>query len=116
MLTDSRIDKSLLQDIIQQKFGIRVVNFTLVPKWEAARGCIIESSNHKSFFLRIYWDDRIPDSAFRFAHDLFARAGIVNIAHPIATIHGQMRIQVRDFQIALFDWIAGKTAQEHKLN
>src|SRR3989449_1548362 len=115
MLTESKIDKSLLKDVIQKKFGISVVNFTLVPKWEAARGYIIENSNHKSFFLKIYWDDKTPDSAFRFADDLFSRAGIVNIAHPIPTSHGQMRIQIRDFQIALFDWISGKTAQEHKL-
>jgi len=115
MLTESNIDKSLLKDVIKEKFGIGIIDFTLFPKWEAARGYMIESSNHKSFFLKIYWDDKIPDSAFRFAHDLFTRAGIVNIAHPIATIHGQMRIQVRDFQIALFDWIRGKTAQEHKL-
>src|SRR6266702_507575 len=115
MLTESNIDKSLLKDVIQQKFGITVVNFALVPKWEAARGYIIESSDHKSFFLKIYWDDKIPDSAFKFADDLFGRAGIVNIAHPIPTSHGQMRIQVRDFQIALFDWISGKTAQDHKL-
>src|SRR2546425_3351412 len=115
MLTESNIDKSLLKDVIQEKFGIRIVNFTLVPRWEAARGYIIESSNRESFFLKIYWDDKIPDSAFRFAHDLFARAGIVNIAHPIPTSHGQMRIQIRDFQIALFDWISGKTAQERKL-
>jgi len=115
MMTESRIDKSLLNEVIQEQFGIRVVNFTLVPKWEAARGCMIESSNHKSFFLKIYWDDKVPDSAFRFADDLFARAGIVNIAHPIPTTHGQMRIQIRDFQIALFDWISGRTAQERKL-
>jgi len=115
MLTESKIDKSLLKDVIQKKFGISVVNFTLVPKWEAARGYIIESSNHKSFFLKIYWDDKTTDSAFRFADDLFSRAGIVNIAHPIPTSQGQMRIQIRDFQIALFDWISGKTAQEHKL-
>jgi len=105
----------LLNDVIREKFGIRVVSFTLVPKWEAARGYIVESSNHKSFFLKIYWDDKIPDSAFRFADDLFARAGIVNIAHPIPTSHGQMRIHIRGFQIALFDWISGRTAEEHKL-
>src|SRR2546422_4255373 len=115
MLTESNVDKPLLKDVIQEKFGINVVNFTLVPKWNAARGYIIESSNHKSFFLKIYWDDKIPDSAFRFADDLFAEAGIVNIAHPIPTSHGQMRIHIRDFQIALFDWTSGKTAQEHKL-
>ncbi len=115
MLTESSIDKSLLKDVIQETFGIGIIDFTLVPKWEAARGYIIESSNHKSFFLKIYWDDKIPDSAFRFADDLFARAGIVNIAHPIPTSHGQMRIHIRDFQIALFDWISGRTAEEHKL-
>src|SRR2546425_1354463 len=115
MLAESNIDESLLKDVIRDKFGIRLVNLTLVPKWEAARGYMIESSNHKSFFLKIYWDDKIPDSAFMFADDLFARAGIVNIAHPIPTSHGQMRIQIRDLQIALFDWISGETAQEHKL-
>ncbi len=115
MLTESNIDKSLLKDVIQEKFGIGIIDFTLFPKWEAARGYMIESSNHKSFFLKIYWDDKIPDSAFRFADDLFARAGIVNIAHPIPTSHGQMRIHIRDFQIALFDWISGRTAEEHKL-
>src|SRR3989475_9906116 len=115
MLAESNIDESLLKDVIRDKFGIRLVNLALVPKWETARGYMIESSNHKSFFLKIYWDDKISDSAFRFADDLFAKAGIANIAHPILTSHGQMRIQIRDFQIALFDWISGKTAQEHKL-
>src|SRR2546422_7204113 len=100
MLAESNIDESFLKDVIREKFGIRLVNLTLVPKWEAARGYMIESSNHKSFFLKIYWDDKISDSAFRFADDLFAKAGIANIAHPILTSHGQMRIQIRDFQIA----------------
>jgi len=115
MLTESKIDKSLLKKVIQEKFGISVINVTLVPKWEAARGYVIESSNHKSFFLKIYWDDKIPDSAFRFADDLFAEAGTVNIAHPIPTSHGQMRVHIHDFQIALFDWISGRTAEEDKL-
>src|SRR2546427_1275081 len=115
MLAESNIDESFLKDVIREKFGIRLVNLALVPKWETARGYMIESSNHKSFFLKIYWDNKIPDSAFMFADDLFAKAGIANIAHTILTSHSQMRIQIRDFQIALFDWISGKTAQEHKL-
>ncbi len=101
MLAESNIDKSLLKDAIREKFGIRLVNLTLVPKWEAARGYMIESSNHKSFFLKIYWDNKIPDSAFTFADDLFAKAGITNIAHPILTSHSQMRIQIRDFQMRI---------------
>jgi spectinomycin phosphotransferase len=76
---------------------------------------MIESFDHKNLFLKIYSDDNIPDSAFTFAHDLFAKVGIRNIAHPIATSNGQMRIRVGDFHIALFNWISGKTAQEHKL-
>src|SRR3989441_10454053 len=115
MLAESNIDESLLKDVIRDKFGIRLVNLTLVPKWEAARGYMIESSNHKSFFLKVYWDNKIPDSGFMLADDLFAKARIANIAHPILTTHSQMRIPIRDFQIALFDWISGKTAQEHKL-
>jgi len=81
----------------------------------AVRGYMIEGSNHEHFFLKIYSDDNIPDSAFTFAYDLFAKAGVRNIAHPIPTGHGQMRIQIGDFQIALFSLIPGKTAQEQKL-
>jgi len=115
MLTESEIDKSRLKRVVQDKFGFGVINFTLVPRWEAVRGYMIESSNHEHFFLKIYSNDNIPDSAFRFAYDLFAKAGIRNITHPIPTGHGQMRIQIGDFQIALFNLIPGKTAQEQKL-
>jgi len=115
MLTESKIDKSLLKKVVQERFGISVINFTLVPRWGAVRGYMIESSNHEHFFLKIYSDDNIPDSAFRFAYDLFAKAGVRNIAHPISTSRGQMRIQIGDFQIALFNLIRGKTAQERKL-
>jgi len=44
MLAESNIDESFLKDVIREKFGIRLVNLTLVPKWEAARGYMIESS------------------------------------------------------------------------
>src|SRR5712692_1908034 len=115
MLTESKIDKLLLKTVIQEKFGISVVDLTLVPRGGAARAYIIESSNHTNFFLKIYSDDNIPDSAFRFAYDLFAKVGIRNITHPIATSYGQMRIKVGDFYVALFNLISGKTVQEHKL-
>src|SRR6267143_1019024 len=115
MLTDSKIDKSLLKKVIQENFGISVINLTLVTRWEAARGYIIESSDHKTLFLKIYSDDTIPDSAFSFACDLFVKVGIRNIAHPIAASSGQMRVQIGDFHAALFGWMSGRTAQEHKL-
>ncbi len=115
MLTESKIDKLLLGKVIQETFGISVINLTLVPRGEFVRAYIIESSNRTNFFLKIYSNDNVPDSAFRFAYDLFAKAGIRNIAHPIATSYGQMRIHVGDFQIALFNLINGKTAQERKL-
>ena len=115
MLSESKIDKSLLKKVIQEKFGISVISLTLIPKWETARACIVESSKHTNFFLKIYSDATIPDSAFRFAHDLYAKAGITNITHPIATSNGQMRIQLGDFHIALFDLISGTTAEQHKL-
>ncbi len=114
MLTESKIDKSLLKKVVQEKFGISVTNLTLVPKWEVARAYVIESSNHQHFFLKIYSDDNVPDSAFRFAYDLFAKVGIRNIAHPIPTIYGQMRIRIGGFHVALFNLISGRTAQEHK--
>jgi spectinomycin phosphotransferase len=115
MLTDSKTDKSLLEKLVQESFGISVINLTLVTRWEAARGYMIESSDHKTFFLKIYSDDNIPDSAFMFACDLFAKVGIRNIAHPVATSYGQMRIPIGDFHVALFDWVSGRTAQEQKL-
>src|SRR2546425_7084153 len=115
MPTESKIDKSLLKKVVQEKFGISVIKFTLVPRWRAVRAYIVESSKHANFFLKIYSDNKIPDSAFRFAHDLYAKAGITNIAHPIPTSQGQIRIQIGDFQVTLFNWISGRTAQEHKL-
>jgi spectinomycin phosphotransferase len=114
-LTESKIDKSLLKRVIQENFGISVISLTLVPKWEAARACIVESSKHTNFFLKIYLDDSIPDSAFWFAHDLYAKAGITNITHPVATSSGRMRMQLGDFHIALFDLISGTTAEQQKL-
>ncbi len=114
-MTESKIDALLLKRVIQEKFGINVISLTLVPKWETARACIVESSDHAHFFLKIYSDDSIPDSAFRFAHDLYAKAGITTITHPLATINGQMRIQLGGFHIALFDLISGTTAEQHKL-
>jgi spectinomycin phosphotransferase len=116
MLTDSKIDKSLLKKVINEKFGIRVFSFKLVPKWEAPRAYITEASSQTTFFLKIYSDDSIPDSAFRFAHDLYAKAGITNITRSIPTSNGQMRIQIGGVQTAaLFSLISGKTAEEQKL-
>jgi len=115
MLTESNVDKSLLKKVIQENFGISVISLTLVPKWETARACIVETSKHANFFLKIYSDDSVPDSAFRFAHDLYAKAGITNITHPVATNNGQMRTQIGDFHIALFDLISGTTAEQHEL-
>jgi spectinomycin phosphotransferase len=114
MSTESSIDKSLLQKVVQDKFGISVISLTPVPRWEAVRAYIVETSNHEHFFLKIY-PDKIPDSAFRFAYDLFAKARIRNITHPIPTSNGQMRVEIGDFHIALFNLISGRTAEEQKL-
>jgi spectinomycin phosphotransferase len=116
MLTESKIDKSLLKKVIQEKFGISVISLTPVPKWKPVRAYVVESPKHTNFFLKIYSDDSIPDSAFRFAHDLYAKAGITNITHPVATSNGQMRIQLGDTHIALFDLISGTTAEQHNLS
>ena len=115
MLTESRINKSLLKVVLQEKFGISVTNFTLVPRWEAVRAYVVEGSNQEKFFLKIYADNHVPDSAFRFANDLFTKAGVRNVAHPITTGKGQIRIQIGHFHIALFSLISGKTAEEQKL-
>jgi spectinomycin phosphotransferase len=115
MLTESKMDKSLLKKVIREKFGINVISLTLVPRWGTVRAYVVESSKHTNFFLKIYSDDSIPDSAFRFAHDLYAKAGITNITHPVATSNGQMRTQLGDFLIALFDLVSGTTAEQHKL-
>ncbi len=115
MLIESKIDESLLKRVIQEKFGISVISMTFIPKWETARACIVGSSKHTNFFVKIYSDNSIPDSAFRFAHDLYAKAGVTNITHPVATSSGQMRIQLGDFHIAIFDLISGTTAEQHKL-
>lgn len=115
VLTESKIDKTLLKKVIHEKFGISIICLTLVPKWGTGRAYVVESSKHANFFLKIYSDNSIPDSAFRFAHDLYAKAGITKITHPVATSDGQMRIQFGDFHIALFDLISGTTAEQHKL-
>ena len=114
-MTEPKIDTSLLKRVIQEKFGISVIGLTLVRKWETVRACIVESSTHTNFFLKIYLDDSIPESAFRFAHDLYSEAGITSITHPVATSNGQMRIQVGGFHIALFDLISGTTSEQRKL-
>lgn len=115
MLTESKIDKSVLKTVILKKLGIRIINFTLVPRWEAVRAYIVEGSDHEKFFLKMYRDNSVPDSAFRFSYDLFAKAGIWNIAHPIPSSNGQIHLQIGDFHIALFNLISGKTAEEQKL-
>ena len=85
MPTESERDKSLLKRVIEEEFGIGISSMTLVPKVKATRGYLIEGLDHKRFFLKIYTNDNIPDSAFRFAYDLFYKVGIANVVHPVTS-------------------------------
>src|SRR5437899_3851705 len=116
MPTESEIDNSLLKRVIEEEFGIGISSMTLVRKVEAARGYLIEGLDHKRFFLKIYANDNIPDSAFRFAYDLFYKVGIANVAHPVTAKSGQLRIRTGESYIALFRLIAGRTAEESRFN
>jgi len=116
MPTESEIDKSLLKRVIQEEFGIGISSMTLVPKVKATRGYLIEGLDHKRFFLKIYPNDNIPDSAFRFAYDLFYKVGIANVVHPVTAKSGQLRIGSGESYIALFRLITGKTAEENRFN
>src|SRR5438034_2830205 len=116
MPTESEIDKSLLKRVIEEEFGIGISSMTLVPKVRAARGYLIEGLDHERFFLKIFTDDNIPDSAFRFAHDLFYKVGIANVVHPVTAKSGELRIRTGESYIALFRLIAGKTAEESRFN
>src|SRR6266568_7908218 len=116
MPTESEIDKLLLKRVIQQEFGIDISSITLVPKVKAARGYLLEGLDHERFFLKTYTNDNVPDSAFRFAHDLFYKVGITNVVHPVTAKSGQLRIRTGESYFALFRLIAGKTAEESRFN
>src|SRR5207247_10933814 len=102
MPTESEIDKSLLKRVIEEEFGIGISSMTLVPKVRAARGYLIEGLDHERFFLKIFTDDNIPDSAFRFAHDLFYKVGIANVLHPVTARYGDMRVRSDDSYFLIF--------------
>src|SRR5438128_5839300 len=116
MPTESEIDNSLLKRVIEEEFGICMSSMTLVRKVEAARGYLIEGLDHKRFLLKIYANDNVPDSAFRFAHDLFYKVGITNVVHPVTAKSGQLRIRTGESYIALFRLIAGRRAEEGRFN
>src|SRR6267143_2098577 len=116
MPTESQVDKSLLKNVIQEEFGIGIATMTPILKVGATRGYVIGSLDHRQFFLKIYPNDKVPNASFRFAYDLFGRVGIENIVHPIAADSGQMRIQIGEFHVALFNFVAGKTAEENRMD
>jgi spectinomycin phosphotransferase len=116
ILTESQIDRSSVKKVIQEEFGISITSMTPVPKVEITRAYSIEGVDHKRFFLKIYPDDSIPDSAFTFAHDLFYKAGIANVVCPTRAKSGPLRIRIGESYVALYNFIAGKTAEESRFN
>jgi spectinomycin phosphotransferase len=116
MMPDSNMNRSFLKKVIRDEFGIDIASFTPVPKAEAVRAYSIESANGNRFFLKLYLNDTIPNSAFRFAHDLSYKVGISNVVHPIRAKSGQLRIPTGESYLALFNLVAGKTAEEIKFN
>jgi len=106
----------LFKKVIHEEFGISITSMTLVLKVKVARGYLIEGLDHERFFLKIYTNDNLPDSAFRFAHDLFYKVGIANVVHPVTAKSGQLQIRTGESNIALFRLIAGKTAEESRFN
>lgn len=107
MLSEPKIDRSSLKNTLEDKYGIRIINLTFVPKGEVSWNYKVACEDGNTYFLKIHADTELPNSRFDLIYNLFAKAGIKNIIHPIKTTQDETLFYWDKFPAVLFNYVNG---------
>ena len=107
MLSEPKTDKPSLKNTLEEKYNIKIINLTFIPKGEVSWNYKVKCEDGSAYFLKIHADAELPNVRFNLVYDLFTKAGIKNIIHPIKTTKGEALFYLDKFPAVLFNYIDG---------
>lgn len=115
MLTEPAISKDQLIEQMFQSYHFDVVDLIFVPIGEVSWSYVVTTGDNKKYFLKIHKARNLSQQRFQLLYDLYTKANISQIPHPIPTIENQLGILINSYPTVLFNYINGVTSQNHKL-
>jgi len=115
MRMELNIDKAALIRAVRQEYGIDIQSLTFVPEGEVAHGYVAGCADGDRYFLKLLSDSRLGqisatglDFSLPLAWDLYSRAILPHIAHPIRTSRGHFRTRFEGRPLVLYNFVAGR--------
>lgn len=115
MLTPLEINQEELLHKLNSKYDIGATDIDFVPKGEASWVYIVRKHKNNQWLLKVHKAKNLSSTRFRILHDLYTKAGIENITHPIPNKENSLEFKLKGYPTALFNYIEGKTAIEQPL-
>jgi thiamine kinase-like enzyme len=108
------IDHAHLIDLINGEYNIAIDSLRFVPKGEEAYVYIGQTQNEERYFVRA--QPHAPtvalDQTYTITHALHRQHGLHQVVAPIATQQHTYTLQFRNYTVAVFPFIAGRTVYE----
>ncbi len=114
MITEPKIDKQLLVDLLKNNYSLESPNVVFLPRGETSWGYIVEADT-KKYFLKVY-KNTYPffEQAAELTYKLFADCGIKEIVHALKSSNGEVISHIEEYPVILFNFIDGKEISEQK--
>ena len=107
MKVDNAFDKTELQALLSDTYGLSLQSITFFPEGEDSYGYIVVSETGEKYFAKA--SASVPNSRLHVASLLRYQCGIKGIVAPLETRNRALSIPWQDFRVSLFPFIEGKS-------
>ena len=107
MKVDNAFDKTELKALLSDAYALPVQSITFFPEGEDSYGYIVISETGEKYFAKA--STSVPNSRLEAAYHLRYQCGVKHVVAPLETQDGLLSVLWRDFQVALFPFIEGKS-------
>lgn len=121
MKTEIAFDKEKLKKFILKEYGIKIRSMNSVLG--GVSYCYILNTDDGKYFLKIHPDSRLGKAiskklnlSLKVTFELFSKAGIKNISHPIPTKNNKLKSRFGKFTISIYNFFEGRTREDWDIN
>jgi len=107
MKVDNTFNKTELLERLRNAYALPLQCLTFLPEGEDSYGYVILSETGEKYFAKA--STAVPNSRLMVASLLRKRCNISSVVAPLETQEGTLSVPWRDFRVALFPFIEGKS-------
>lgn len=119
MKYETPLDQEALMAAIQVGYGMDVTRLTFVPHGEVGQHYLVSCADQQVYFLTLLGDNRLArlgasrlDFYLSLTHELYERGLFRQLAYPIRTRNGELKINFAGQPVILYNFIPGVNLME----